>query len=92
MSLVPTPSTARGDLILQPPFFTSALFVNLFRADIEQLTDLFVRAYADDTTEPFALFKRLWQEQGWAYIHLKVFDARARHGYLTIACRLFLGT
>ncbi|KAI9513054.1 hypothetical protein F5148DRAFT_972481 [Russula earlei] len=90
MSLVPTPSAARGDLIIQPPFFTSSLFVNHFRADIEQLTDSFVREYADGSTKPFALFKRLWQEQGWTYMHLKVFDARTRHTYLTIACRLFL--
>ncbi|KAH9039939.1 hypothetical protein EDB84DRAFT_1477074 [Lactarius hengduanensis] len=90
MSLAPTPSGSRGDLTLQPPFFTSSLFVNPFREDIDRLTDLFVQEFTDVVTQPFALFKRLWQEQGWAYMHLKVFDARTRHTYLTIACRLFV--
>ncbi|KAH8982614.1 hypothetical protein EDB92DRAFT_1893855 [Lactarius akahatsu] len=90
MSLVPTPSGSRGDLTLQPPFFTSSLFVNPFREDIDRLTDLFVQEFTDVVTQPFALFKRLWQEQGWTYMHLKVFDARTRHTYLTIACRLFV--
>ena len=91
MSLAPTPSAARGDLILQPPFFTSSLFVNPFREDILHLTDTFIQEFSDDVTQPFALFKRLWQEQGWTYMHLKVFDARTRHIYLTVACRLFVG-
>ena len=91
MSLAPTPSAARGDLILQPPFFTSSLFVNPFRADIERLIDLFVQEHARHAARPFALFKRLWEEQGWTYMHLKIFDARTRHTYLTVACRLFVG-
>jgi len=92
MSLAPTPSAARGDLILQPPFFTSSLFINPCRADIDGLTDLFVQEYAAGATTPFALFKRIWQEQGWTYVHLKVFDARTRHTFLTVVCRLFVGT
>lgn len=91
MSLAPTPSTTRGDLILQPPFFTSSLFVHPFRADIQRLIDLFVQEHAEHATRPFALFKRLWEEQGWTYMHLKIFDARTRHTYLTVACRLFVG-
>ena len=91
MSLAPSPSGARGDLTLQPPFFTSSLFVNPFREDIDRLADLFIQEFTDDVTHPFALFKRLWQEQGWTYMHLKVFDARTRHTYLTVACRLFVG-
>jgi hypothetical protein len=91
MSLAPTPSAARGDLVLQPLFFTSSLFVHPFRADIEQLIDIFVQEYVDYATKPFALFKRIWQEQGWTYMHLKIFDTRTRHTYLTVACRLFIG-
>ena len=91
MSLAPTPSAARGDLVLQPPFFTSSLFVDPFRADIEQLINTFVQEYVDHATKPFALFKRIWQEQGWTYMHLKIFDTRTRHTYLTVACRLFIG-
>jgi hypothetical protein len=91
MSLAPTPSASRGDLILQPPFFTSSLFVVPFRADIERLIDLFVQEHAHHAARPFTLFKRLWEEQGWTYMHLKIFDARTRHTYLTVACRLFVG-
>ena len=91
MSLAPTPSASRGDLILQPPFFTSSLFVDPFRADIQRLIDLFVQGHAVHAARPFALFKRLWEEQGWTYMHLKIFDARTRHTYLTVACRLFVG-
>jgi hypothetical protein len=91
MSLVPSPSAVRGDVTVQPQYFTSSLFVNPFRADIEQLTNIFIREYAADATRPFALFKRIWQEQGWTWMHLKVFDARTRHVYLTVACRLFVG-
>jgi hypothetical protein len=91
MSLAPTPSATRGDLILQPPFFTSSLFVDPFRADIERLIDLFVQEHAVHAARPFALFKRLWEEQGWTYMHLKIFDARTRHTYLAVACRLFVG-
>ncbi|KAI0286905.1 hypothetical protein BGY98DRAFT_942666 [Russula aff. rugulosa BPL654] len=90
MSLAPTPSATRGDLILQPPFFTSSLLVDPFRADIERLIDLFVQEHAVHAARPFALFKRLWEEQGWTYMHLKIFDARTRHTYLAVACRLFV--
>jgi hypothetical protein len=91
MSLSQRRSATRGDLILQPPFFTTSLFVDPFRADIERLIDLFVREHADHPARPFALFKRLWEEQGWNYMHLKIFDARTRHTYLAVACRLFIG-
>ncbi|KAI0041790.1 hypothetical protein FA95DRAFT_1682978 [Auriscalpium vulgare] len=88
MSLAPTPSTSRGDLLLQPPFFTSSLFVNPFRADVASLIDLFAAQYRLSNDQPFALFKRLWQAEGWPYMHLKVFDARTRDTYLKVACRL----
>ena len=91
MSLVPSPSAVRGDVTIQPPYFTSSLFVNPFRADVEKLINLFVQEYTADVTQPFSLFKRIWQEQGWTWTHLKVFDPRTRHVYLTVACRLFVG-
>ena len=59
--------------------------------DIEWLINLFVQEHALHAARPFALFKRLWEEQGWTYMHLKIFDARTRHTYLTVACRLFVG-
>ncbi|KAI0068291.1 hypothetical protein BV25DRAFT_1911289 [Artomyces pyxidatus] len=89
MSLAPSPSSARGDLILQPPFFHSSLFTTPFRADLQRLLDLFARQDVP-TAPPFALFKRIWQQEGWPYMHLKVFDARTRAAYLTTVCRLFV--
>jgi len=111
MSLAPSPSASRGDLTLQPSFFTSSLFVLPFRADIQHLIVLFSAQYpasnpdpapahipdpdtGNDTgavTQPFALFKKIWDEQGWTWVHLKVFDARARETFLRVVCRLFVG-
>ncbi|THH13366.1 hypothetical protein EW146_g6837 [Bondarzewia mesenterica] len=89
MSVAPSPSTSRGDLILQPSFFTSSLFVTPFRADLQRLTHLYVSQYAQ-SSQPFALFKQIWAEQGWTWIHLKVFDDRTREAFLRVACRLFV--
>ncbi|KAA1471583.1 hypothetical protein DENSPDRAFT_776368 [Dentipellis sp. KUC8613] len=93
MSLVPSPSTARGDLILQPSFFTSSLFVNPCRADIQRLLERYTNEYlaqANDISNPFNLFKRIWEDEGWLWMHLKVFDARTRETFLKIVCRLFV--
>ncbi|KZV76983.1 hypothetical protein PENSPDRAFT_679651 [Peniophora sp. CONT] len=40
--------------------------------------------------EPFSLFKRLWEEQGWVMLHWKAFDSRSRHSFVRTVCRLFL--
>ena len=91
MSLTPSPSTSRGDLILQPSYFTSSLFVNPYRADVQRLLDLYAAEYAPPAP-PFALFKRVWKSQGWLWMHLKVFDDRSREAFLRVATRLFVGT
>ncbi|ETW86933.1 hypothetical protein HETIRDRAFT_240617, partial [Heterobasidion irregulare TC 32-1] len=89
MSLTPSPSTGRGDLILQPSYFTSSLFVNPYRADVQRLLDLYAAEYAPPAP-PFALFKRVWKSQGWLWMHLKVFDDRSREAFLRVATRLFV--
>lgn len=92
MSVAPGPTAGRGDITLQPSYFTSSLFVHPFREDVSNLVRLFSDAYATSpTTQPFALFKTIWNEEGWVWMHLKVFDARSRDTYLKVVMRLFLG-
>jgi hypothetical protein len=45
MSTDPTPSVTRGDLTLQPSYFTSSLFVNPLREDIARLIQAYVEQY-----------------------------------------------
>lgn len=45
MSTDPTPSVARGDLNLQPSYFTSSLFVNPLREDVARLVQSYAYAY-----------------------------------------------
>lgn len=91
MSLAPSPSASRGELVLQPAYFTASLFVEPFRADVQSLIDLFISGYAQ-APKPFAFFKQLWTEHGWMWFHLKVFDARTRETFLRVTCRLFVGS
>ncbi|KAF9462096.1 hypothetical protein BDZ94DRAFT_1309924 [Collybia nuda] len=92
MSIVtPAPSASRGEVILQPIYFTSSLFVTALRDDITNL----ILAYHDQytktqPTQPFTLFKSLWSSQGWKWIHFMVFDSRTRPTFLDVVMRLFL--
>ena len=45
MSTDPAPSVARGDITLQPSYFTSSLFVNPLRQDIVRLIQTYAHAY-----------------------------------------------
>ncbi|KAJ3551444.1 hypothetical protein NM688_g4694 [Phlebia brevispora] len=90
MSTRSAPTVSRGDLTLQPSYFTSSLFVDPLREDIAHLVRLFAEKYlTSDLKQPFALFKRVWSEQGWCWFHLKVFDARARESFVRVTFRLF---
>jgi len=90
--IVPAPSSTRGEVTLQPSYFTSSLFVLNFREDILYLIQTFHDQYFQThPTQPFTLFKAIWDIQGWTWMHLKVFDARAREAFLGVAVRLFLG-
>ncbi|OCH96050.1 hypothetical protein OBBRIDRAFT_787501 [Obba rivulosa] len=86
----PAPSATRGNITLQPSYFTSSLYVNPFREDIFNLILRFTESYATYPGQPFALFKRLWSEFGWCWLHFKVFDARARETFIKVTERLFL--
>ena len=92
MSTSPAPSAVRGDITLQPSYFTSSLYVNPLREDISDLISAFSQKYKEEKpTQPFACFKEIWKEQGWSWLHFKVFDSRARHSFISVTERLFLG-
>ncbi|KAH7885928.1 hypothetical protein F5I97DRAFT_2024075 [Phlebopus sp. FC_14] len=89
MSLAPSPSAARGRVIIQPAYFTSSAFVHAVREDIDSLIQLYGASYANARSTPFSLFKNLWISQGWIWIHFRVFDARSRDAFFTVIMRLF---
>lgn len=92
MSLAPSPSANRGVVTVQPSYFSSSLYVNPLREDIEDLIHIYSEKFLQgQTAQPFALFKLLWTSIGWTWIHLKVFDSRSRDSFMRITSRLFLG-
>ncbi|KAF9229117.1 hypothetical protein BS17DRAFT_690239 [Gyrodon lividus] len=91
MSLASSPSSTRGQIIIQPPYFTSSTFIHPARADVDQLIQVYSREYAKmHPSHPFTLFKAIWVSHGWTLIHFKVFDARSREAFLRVMMRLFL--
>ncbi|KAI0669784.1 hypothetical protein C8Q78DRAFT_144601 [Trametes maxima] len=89
MSIAPEPSVSRGDITIQPSYFTSSLYVNPLREDISTL----IRAFSvqcEKTMRPFELFKQLWIEQGWSWLHLRIHDGRARQSFIKVTERLFI--
>ncbi|KAJ7654982.1 hypothetical protein DFH06DRAFT_1201228 [Mycena polygramma] len=80
----------RGNVVLQPTYFTSSVYVKALRDDITTLVHNFHEQYKEDNSKPFALFKTLWNAQGWKWMHFKVFDSRTRETFLNVTVRLFL--
>ncbi|KAJ7492775.1 hypothetical protein FB451DRAFT_1219532 [Mycena latifolia] len=80
----------RGNVVLQPTYFTSSVYIKALREDITTLVHNFHERYKEDNTKPFALFKSLWTAQGWKWMHFKVFDSRTRETFLNVTVRLFL--
>ena len=97
MALQAVPSatfTSRGEISIQPAYFTSALFVNALREDIDVLITTYAQTYVFTGTSlpnPYASFKDLWRRQGWQWLHLKVLETRSRVTFLNTVIRLFLG-
>jgi hypothetical protein len=92
MSVIPGPSASRGEITLQPTYFTSSLYVNPCRQDFAALIQKFTEKYLETSPKlPFALFKSVWSELGWSWLHFKVFDARARDSFLHVTLRIFCG-
>ncbi|KAG9314229.1 hypothetical protein JVU11DRAFT_5016 [Chiua virens] len=93
MSVAPSPSSSRGQVILQPAYFTSLSFVRPARADVDSLIHEYSRQYTHSDqlrSRPFSLFKEIWHSQGWTWIQFKVFDARSRATFLRVMMRLFI--
>ncbi|CAG8744090.1 5710_t:CDS:2, partial [Acaulospora colombiana] len=56
-------------ITLQRSYFTSDLFVNEARADVDSLLCEFDHL-AEGEAEPFVIFKQLWVKLGWNLAHL----------------------
>lgn len=99
MALRPAPSassSARGETTIQPAYFTSSLFINALRDDIDLLITSYLQSFANtDNREvifnPYKTFKDVWKSFGWQWLHLKVIESRARDSFLSSVLRLFLG-
>lgn len=96
VSVVPTSSAKKGEIALQPAYFTSSLFVDAFRADVAQLVASVAEVWTrqaeqgSQVEQPFAKFKEVWHLQGWPWLHVHVLEARARERFLGVVMRLFL--
>jgi len=91
MSFVPGPSASRGGIVVQPTYFTSSLYVDSCREDVEALLQEFSKKYDESPVHSFSLFKSIWISSGWQWMHFKVFDAYARDAFLKVTARLFMG-
>jgi hypothetical protein len=92
MALYPAPCPSHAEPTLQPSYFTSSLYVESLRTDIEHLVLLYQEQYTARNTEPpFSVFKTVWRSQGWHFLHLRVFDDRTRERFLNTTFRLILG-
>lgn len=92
MSLAPTHTTPRGQVVLQPTYFTCSLFVDPAREDIDHLIRVYTERYTrSPLPQPFVLFKDIWNDYGWTWLHFKVFDARSRDAFLKVTMQLFSG-
>lgn len=92
MSIIPpAPSSSRGNIVVQPAYFTSNLYVNAIRDDLMTLSHKYIQRYNADSSKPFQLFKDLWKGDGWTWLQFKVFDPRAREAFLDATLRVFMG-
>ncbi|THH34123.1 hypothetical protein EUX98_g166 [Antrodiella citrinella] len=90
MSTSAAPTVTRGEITLQPSYFTSSLYVLPLRHDISCLIHTFEEQYMQsDKSSPFALFKQIWSAFGWVWLHFKVFDGRSRERFIGVTLRLF---
>ncbi|KAF9502504.1 hypothetical protein BDN71DRAFT_1500621 [Pleurotus eryngii] len=91
MSIIPpAPSSSRGNIVVQPAYFTSNLYVNAIRDDLMTLSHKYIQCYNADSSKPFQLFKDLWKGDGWTWLQFKTFDPRAREAFLGVTLRVFM--
>jgi hypothetical protein len=93
MSVVPSSSAKKGEVVLQPAFFTSSLYVHPLREDISALAPAYFEAWTRAPTreKPFTIFKQVWSGIGWPWLHFKTLEDRSRDRFSDITMRLFLG-
>jgi hypothetical protein len=92
MSLSPGSSAQRGDISVQPEYYTSSLFVEPLRRDLHRLIAQYSAGYAESHyPHPFQAFKSLYYELGWNWLHLRELERRARSVFLQTVMRIILG-
>jgi hypothetical protein len=93
MSVVPSSSAKKGEVVVQPAFFTSSLYVHPLREDIGALMRAYFEAWTRAPTreKPFTVFKQVWSGIGWPWLHFKTLEDRSRDRFSDITMRLFLG-
>ena len=83
--------TSRADVILQPNYFTSDIYVAQLEEDLQNLVQVFEEERkAQPNASPFRVFRELWSAEGWPFLHYRVFDARSRETFLRTTLRIFL--
>ncbi|CCA67694.1 hypothetical protein PIIN_01521 [Serendipita indica DSM 11827] len=87
-SVIPS-VTPNARSTLQREYFTSELFVNPARSDIEDLLASFEEA-VEQPLKPFDIFKTVWSQEGWKFTCLYIWEDTARDQYLQTMLRLFL--
>ncbi|KDQ19903.1 hypothetical protein BOTBODRAFT_51276 [Botryobasidium botryosum FD-172 SS1] len=98
VSLGPTTQLYRTLPLLQPFYYSSSLFVDPVKQDIDNLLTAFTGDYTAGAADaastvlakPFPHFKSIWKAQKWDYAHLLVLDPRGRIAFVDTVTRLFL--
>jgi hypothetical protein len=93
MAIVPTSTAKKGEVVLQPAFFTSSFFVDPFKGDLGALTLTYHEAWQKEHEggQPFTVFKHVWIDMGWPWMQFKTLEDRSRHQYLGVTMRLLFG-
>ncbi|KAF8323265.1 hypothetical protein DL93DRAFT_670915 [Clavulina sp. PMI_390] len=82
---------------LQGAFYSSSLFVDPLRQDIDDL----LRAFVDrckvalsnkEDPKPFRWYKEIWVRQKWDFFHLRCIQNPSRKSFLEVTFRCFLGS
>ncbi|KAI5898529.1 uncharacterized protein SCHCODRAFT_02697067 [Schizophyllum commune H4-8] len=83
--------TSRADVMLQPNYFTSNIYVTQLEEDLKNLVQVFEEERkAQPNASPFRVFREVWSAEGWPFLHYRVFDARSREVSLKTTLRIFL--
>ncbi|KAF8973557.1 hypothetical protein BDZ97DRAFT_376774 [Flammula alnicola] len=86
IDVAPASSSSRGEVVLQPNYFTSSVYVKALRDDISTLVLRYHEAYHQPgVTKPFSLFKTVWLSMGWNWLQFRVFDDRSQRTVKTEA-------